>query len=329
VFEGPALVFGAGGFIGANLVRALFRSDVEVHAVVRPSTDLWRLEGIGWQLSLHRVDIRDADAVRALVARIGPEVVFNLVAGSVRAEDPGSRQESLDTSLLGARSLIEALVETPVRRVVHLGSHLEYAQRDRRLREDDPIAPGSFRGTVKATETAQWLHAERARSVPVTVLRPFHVYGPWEGPSRLIPTAIRCALSALPMPIVDYETRRDPVFVEDVVEACVLATRRELARGEVFNVGSGEEWTTADLVSAVAQVAGKPIRLRKGANRLQTTDTPHSRADVTKAARLLEWRPRHGLLEGLERTLRWHVSRRGGRAGGVAERDGAVRTTRA
>jgi nucleoside-diphosphate-sugar epimerase len=318
-------VFGAGGFIGANLVRALFRSDLEVHAVVRPSSDLWRLEGIGWQLSLHRLDVRDPEAVRALVARIRPELVFNLVAGRVRAEDPASRQETLDTSLLGARSLIEALVETPVRRVVHLGSHLEYAQRDRRLREDDPIAPGSFRGTVKATETAQWLHAERIRSVPVTVIRPFHVYGPWEGPSRLIPTAIWCALSGVPMPIVDYETRRDPVFVEDVVEACVLATRRELARGEVINVGSGEEWTTTDLVDAVAQVAGRPIRLRRGAYRLQTTDSPHSRADISKAARVLEWRPRHGLREGLERTFRWHLTRTGDRPGPRPPRDPAVR----
>jgi nucleoside-diphosphate-sugar epimerase len=308
---GPVLVTGAGGFIGANLVRALFRADAEVHALVRPSTDLWRLEGVRWQLVLHLADVRDAGAVRDVVAAVRPDVVYNLAVGRARPENPVSRQESMDTSLLGARALLDAIAMHPVRRVVHLGSHLEYAARERALREDAPIAPGSFRGTVKATETAQWLHAARMRSIPLTVLRPFHVYGPWEAPTRLIPTAIRCAMSGTDMPIVDSETRRDPVFVEDVVEACLLAATRELARGEVFNVGSGEEWSTADMVNAVAKAVGRPIGLRRGAYRSHTTDSPHSRADVTKAARLLGWRPGHSFHQGLERTVPWYLARRG------------------
>jgi nucleoside-diphosphate-sugar epimerase len=323
VIGGPALVFGAGGFIGSDLVRALFRADVDVHAVVRPSTDLWRLEGIGWQFSLHRLDVRDAVAVGDVVASVRPEVVFNLVVGRARPEDPVSRQESMDTSLLGARSLIEAVSRTRVRRVVHLGSHLEYAARDRALREDDPIAPGSFRGTVKATETAKWLHAARSRSISVTVLRPFHVYGPWETPSRLVPTAIRCAYSGRDMPIVDPVTRRDPVFVEDVVEACLLAATRELAVAQVFNVGSGQEWTTADIVDAVAEVTGRPIGLRRGAYPSHMGDNAHSRADITKAERLLGWRPRHRLREGLTRSVRWYLSRAGGRPAAAHDRAGA------
>jgi UDP-glucose 4-epimerase len=320
VIQGPVLVTGAAGFIAANLVRALFRADVEVHAAVRPTTDLWRLDGVGWQFSVHRVDVRDADAMREVVASVRPEVVFNLAVGRARPEDPVSRQESMDTSLLGARSLLNAVAHTPVRRVVHLGSHLEYASRDRPLREDDPIAPGSFRGTVKATETGQWLHAARVRSIPVTVLRPFHVYGPWEASSRLVPTAIRCAYSGSDMPIVDPVTRRDPVFVEDVVEACLLAATRELAVREVFNVGSGEEWTTAQVVEAVAEVTGRPIGMRRGTYPSHTTDSAHSRADISKATRLLGWRPRHRLREGLERAVHWSLSRAGAGWRGRIER---------
>ncbi len=312
------LVTGAAGFVGVNLCRALEGA----HGVVRPGGREWRLPALPASARVHPVDLRDAEAVRRLFQEVRPRVVFHAAAHS--AYDGASLGERARDDLLALAHLLDALIaarettESPVERVVVLGSSLAYGPSARPHREDDRLRPASARGALRAAASDLALGAARAARLPIVELRLFSVYGPWEPLYRLVPRAIRAALTGeeLPLTAPDAEggPRRDPVFVADVVEACLRAATAPGIDGRAINVGSGSEVTNEEMVRAVERAVGRPVRARPGAYPHHGTDTAHWRADVSRAAELLGWRPRHALAEGLAVTVEW--MREGLRTGG-------------
>jgi nucleoside-diphosphate-sugar epimerase len=144
------------------------------------------------------------------------------------------------------------------------------------------------------------------------VVRLFSVYGPWEARHRLVPQAIRAALTGEELPLTGPELRRDFVFVDDVVDACLRAASVDAALGEAINIGTGVETANEELVAEVERVIGKEVRTRIGAYSARETDSAHWRADISKAKRLLGWEPRYTLAAGLARTAAWMESLPGG-----------------
>lgn len=163
----------------------------------------------------------------------------------------------------------------------------------------------TFRGLAKATASmvASWyaLHG----GLNVTILRFFSVYGPWESPSRFIPTVLRAAIRGEEIRLTAPGFRHDFVFVEDVVAACLRAAEAELASGEVFNIGSGQQWANEEVVALVERLVGHRLPVRVGAYPAQPPDTHHWQANIAKARALLGWAPAHSLEEGLRKTLTW------------------------
>lgn len=107
------------------------------------------------------------------------------------------------------------------------------------------------------------------------------------------------------LPLTGPGLRRDFVFVDDVVEACLRAAATEAVLGEVMNVGTGVETSNEQLVAEVGRVLGREIRVGTGAYPPHETDRPHWRADIAKVRRLLDWEPRHSLAEGIAQTADW------------------------
>jgi nucleoside-diphosphate-sugar epimerase len=137
------------------------------------------------------------------------------------------------------------------------------------------------------------------------MLRLFSVYGYWEASTRLIPAAIMAALRNREIALTPPGYQRDLIFVEDVVEACLLAVEAEKAVGEILNVGSGEQWSNEQVVEMVQAVCGRRFGVRVGAYPARPSDTTHWVADNRKAQELLGWKPRHMLRSGLEKTIAW------------------------
>ena len=300
------LVTGASGFIGANLVRALLDQDAQVHAVVRSPAGSWRLQEVLHRITAHAADITDGDAVKAAVRQSRPDFVCHLAATHGHPMDAGGRARALQVSVMGTSNLLEAVRESECCRFVHVGSSLEYGPRSRPLRETDPLLPTTFRGVVKAASMLLCLQFWREQVRPVVMLRPFSVYGPWESPERLIPTAIRAALDGLPLDLTAPGIRRDPVFVADVVQACLLALTEPRAVGQVINVGSGQQVTNEQIVEAVQIATGRTLHIRVGAHQPHPPDTTCWVADIRRAARLLHWAPSYTLDQGLRATVEWH-----------------------
>ena len=311
LIPGPALagrrvlVTGAAGFVGVNVCRAFAAAGAQTVGLVRPAGTRWRLPALEQAAEVLARDLRDFDGVRRAVADRAPEIVVHAAARSPYDREAPLRRFAED-DLLGLAHLLDALADVPCKRLIFLGSSLEYGPSDRPHREDDPLRPASRRGALRAAAALLAREGGRERGVETVELRLFSVYGPWEPPHRLIPRAIRAALAGTELPLTPPGLRRDPVFVEDVADACLRASAAPGVGGTTINVGSGAQVANEEIVAAIERVTGRPIAAQPGAYRPHGTDRRCWIADVGRARELLGWTPRHSLEQGLAVTVAWH-----------------------
>ena len=300
--ERNALVTGAGGFIGANLARRLCRDGYDVHLVVRPRGDRWRLEGLAEHAEIHEADLADAAAVRRLVSVVEPDLIFHAAAhGAYPTQSDLHRM--LAVNVLGTVNLLGACLERGFSGFVHTGSSSEYGFKDHAPREDDYLEPNSDYAVTKAAATLYCRHVAVDRGVNVTTLRLYSAYGPWEEPTRLIPTLITRGLVGEIPDLASPDVARDYIYVDDVVDACVVAAAAD--SGEIYNLGTGVQTTLSEVVELARRVMGIDAEPRWGSMRNRSWDTSVWVADTGYAERKLGWRPRIGFEAGLRQTVEW------------------------
>ena len=191
------------------------------------------------------------DSVCRIVEEVAPDVVFHC-ATERRQEYPAT----LMGNVLGTANLLEATRLDSKLRFVHLASSLEYGPSDRPLRETDRLQPTTRYGASKAGGTLLAQQAAHSGRRHVVVLRLFHVYGPWESPHRLVPTAIMAAHTGTELHLTTGDFRRDYIYVDDVVTACLRAAEAERISGEAINIGTAVETSNEELVHHVEGVMG-------------------------------------------------------------------------
>lgn len=300
---------GAGGFVGATLVRALCDAGSEVVGLIRPGARSLRLDSFDGRVQLLEVDVAEGRALESAVARSRPDLAVNLVVAGTHPTTLTGRMAQLEVSVLGTAGLVEGLARAGCSRLVHLGSSLEYGPRERPLREDDDVAPVVPRGIAKAAETVVCIGLAKALGLSAVVLRPFSIYGPWEHESRLVPAAIHAALNQLELPLTEPGLSHDFVYVGDVVRAIVLALGAPASLdGRVFNVGSGVSTTNEELVETVGRITGRRIRTAPGAFPTRAHDNRVWIADTRRARTELGW-VSTDLEAGLRSTISWWQAR--------------------
>lgn len=300
----PVLVTGAAGFVGACAVRELLRRGHQVHALVRPQSDDWRLRPVRTELHVHGGDLADAAAVRRVVQAVRPRAVVHLAThGAYEAQDDA--RAILRTNVFGTLNLLEASVEAGVAAFVNAGSSSEYGFKSAPMREADVLEPNSFYAVGKAAQTHLCRLLARRSRMGIAVFRLFSVYGPWEEPTRLIPTLLRRARVGLPLCMTAPRTARDFVYVDDVLDALLNLSAVSRLRGEVVNLGTGVETTLETVVATVQRLLGDRSPVHWGAMADRHWDSTRWVADPSRARALLGWEPRHTLHQGLARTADW------------------------
>jgi dolichol-phosphate mannosyltransferase len=297
------LITGGTGFVGANVVRGMIERGFEVHALVRATHKPWRLEQVDG-VRLHVVDLLDRAAVDALFGHTRPTFVLHLAAyGAYSSQTDVAR--CVRTNLEAAVILMDAAAEHGVERFVNTGSSSEYGFQDHAPDEAEALEPNSLYAVTKAGATAYAGHLGRSGRLRTTTLRLYSVYGPYEEPTRLIPTLILAGLRGTYPPLVSPTIARDFVYVDDVVRAYDAALRGDLVAGSVYNIGTGVQTTLGDAVEVSRSLFGIAKAPAWGSMEERRWDTSTWVANVSRVRRELGWAPETSFDDGFRRTAAW------------------------
>lgn len=302
------LVTGAGGFIGSHLVERLVALGATTRALVHyNSAGSW-----GWldhspvatQVDVRAGDVRDEACVRR--AMEGVEVVFHLAALIGIPYSYEAPHSYVHTNVEGSLHVLQAARAAGVQRVVHTSTSEVYGSAQRiPMDEQHPLVGQSpySASKIAADQFATAFH--RSFGLPVVTVRPFNTFGPRQSARAVIPTIITQALTQPAITLGNVETQRDVTLVLDTVEGFVKAGSTPGVDGEVFNLGTGTHHSVAQLAALIQQVVGveKPVVVEATRQRPAASEVDRLCADATKAARLLDWKPRHTLEEGLRVTV--------------------------
>ena len=286
-------------------MRRLLGEGHRVEAIVRPGTELWRLGDLGRELALHELDLRDSEAVARLVSRLAPEWVFHLAAHGAYSSQTEVRR-IFDTTLGGTVNLLEACLVAGFAAFVNAGSSSEYGHKDHAPSESEPLAPNSHYAVAKAAASMYCAYSAQRADAHAVTLRLYSVYGPWEEPARFIPTLLARGLDGQLPPLVNSDVARDFVYVDDAVDACLLAAQApETPRGAIYNVASGVQTTIRDAVELASRLLAIEAEPRWGSMSDRQWDTDVWVGDSSLIAERLGWQPRHDLEAGLAATAEW------------------------
>lgn len=305
------LVTGGAGFIGSHLVEGLLSSGCRVRVLDDLSTGMpANLAHLTSAPELVHGDVADPDTVAR--AMEGIEVVFHLAALASVQRSVEAPADSHRVCATGTLHVLDAARRAGARRVVYAGSASAYGLPTGEVQsEDTPVQPLSPYAAAKLSGEVYCQAFTSTYGLETVRLRFFNVFGPRQRADSPYSGVIAIFADLLgqgrtPTIFGDGQQTRDFVYVSDVVKVCQLAAEKPGVSGEVFNVGTGRGTRLLELVEALNRQLGTRITPRHGEARVG--DIRHSRADVTRARRLLGYEPTVGLEEGLARTLAWYRS---------------------
>lgn len=308
------LITGGAGAIGANLVRELVNQDHAVLAVIRSSSNLWRLEDFKEKIGLVECELDDPDQVNYLFNEHRPDHVVNLAGTGIypyqyQAEDRSAREQEIRrTNERITENILEAFKRNPkdIKSFIQAGTVFEYGSRPGQVKESD-IDIGDILNSYSAAKirlTTLCAEYVRAYSLPINVLRLFTAYGPFEDPIRAIEATILRALSGAPIKVVSGVTK-DFIYISDMVSAIISTSQLHDVKGEIINIGSGYGATLEEMANLVKEITGSNSEIILDESYRRKKDSSCF-ADIEKAKKLLDWQPEHSLKEGLLKTVDWY-----------------------
>jgi dTDP-glucose 4,6-dehydratase len=306
------LVTGGAGFIPSHFVRHLLLHTGHEVVSLDAITYAGNLENLADVLSHPRLsfvqgDIRDERAVRRIVPEV--DVVVHAAANShVEQSIREGARAFVSTNVEGTRILLDAARDAELDLFVLISSCEVYGSgAEEPIAEDALLEPRSPYSATKAAADRLGYAYHVTYGMPVTIVRPFTNYGPFQHPEKMIPRFVTQALRDDPLTIHGPGTAsRDWVYVDDHAEAIARVIEAgDAVAGEALNVATGKGRSVVEIAELVLDLLGKPRSLK-----VHTDDRPgqvtRNVGSPEKAAALLGWRARTSFEDGLARTVSWY-----------------------
>jgi len=310
------LITGGLGFIGSNLARRLVELDAEVvlvdSLIPEYGGNRANIAGIEDVVTVNVSDVRDAHSLRSLIR--GQDVLFNLAGQTSHVDSLYDPYTDLEINCRAQLSILETCRgESPEAKVVFASTRQLYG-RPQYLPVDEshPVVPVDPNGVNKAAGEAYHLVYGRIHGLRCSVLRLTNTYGPRmrvkDDRQTFLGTWLRLAVLGEELAIFgDGSQRRDFTYVDDAVDAFLLAGAREEADGEIFNLGGDHPVSLLELAELLVELAPEAsYRLVPFPEERLTIDIGDYVADDRKIREQLGWTPSVGLREGVARSLDYY-----------------------
>jgi len=314
-----ALVTGGAGFIGSHMADRLIEDGFEVTIIDDESTGM--RENVNPGARYVKGDIQDVKTLESAFDPI-PDVVFHIAGKASTIKSFDDPYEDLTTNIIGTVNIIQLCLKLRVPRLLYASSMTVYGEpMNLPIPESEPAKPISYYGITKFS-AERYVHSTGLRNdldfdFNVTSFRMFNVYGPrqsLENPYQgVVAIFISCALKDKPITIFwDGKQSRDFIYIDDVIDAWMLALNNPKTYGHVFNLGYGKRHTINQLADAVLKAVGKNReQCQINYEEKRPGDQRHMEADIYKAQKILDWNPKVSFEDGMLRTVEWATKEEG------------------
>lgn len=307
------LITGSDGFIGSHLVERFLNENCEIRAFVfYNSFNSW-----GWldslskeqlsKIEIFQGDIRDAHVVRKAIKDI--DIICHLAALIGIPYSYIAPESYIDTNVKGTLNIIEAAKEFNTQKVIITSTSETYGSALYvPIDEVHPAQPQSPYSASKIAADSISMSFYNSFNIPISIIRPFNTYGPRQSARAIIPSIIIQILkNQQKIELGNLYPTRDLTFVLDTCEAYIKMCQKDNTDGQIINIGNSKEISIGDLANLIKNLMDSDIEIVSSNDRIRPEKSEVDRlyADITKAAQILEWKPKYSLKEGLEITIDW------------------------
>lgn len=304
-------ITGAEGFFGSHLTEYLINSNFNVTALIQYNS----FHNYGWLNDLRRLknkkikflfgDIRDSSFIFDVTKN--HDVIINLAALISIPYSYTSVKSYLDTNLIGLYNILEASKKNNIKQLIHTSTSEVYGTAMYSpIDEKHPLQPQSPYSASKIAADNLALSYFYSYNLPVTILRPFNMFGPRQSTRAIIPTIITQVLKKKIIELGNLDISRDFNFVLDIAEGYKKSILNNKTNGQIINLGSGLEIKIHELLKIIKKISNKKFKIKIKSNRIRPKNSEVFRliACNKKAFKLLGWKPKFKNKNNFESALK-------------------------
>ncbi len=305
--KGPIFIFGAGGFIGSNLLYKISSQRDDVYGIIRNKTNSWRLNA----LNINRekiliADVLSKEELKLIFDRYSPKTIFNL---SAYGSSSYQRDYNLiyNVNLIGTANIMDTSNKESI--FINAGSSSEYGYNSSNSSESNQLQPNSHYSVSKIASSYLTSFYAKMHNRLALNLRLFSIYGQFEDANRLIPKLIEKARSNKLPKLVSKNISRDFVFIDDCIDAFIQSahslSKNTKISGNSYNICSGKMSTIEELVNEATNLFNISEKPNWGSMKNRSWDQDSWYGDPTNTSNDLGWTSKTSIKEGLKKCYEW------------------------
>jgi dTDP-glucose 4,6-dehydratase len=291
------LILGGTGFIGYHLAKEALRRGFQVSSVSKNKPLKKRY------LKKVKYIIADLSNKNSFNKKI--EYDFHYVVNLAGYVNHSDKIRTYKSHYLGCKNISNFFLNIKIKRFVQVGSSMEYGLAKSPQKENFKCKPKSIYGRAKFLSTNYLLNLFFKKKFPVTVVRLYQVYGPYQDLNRFIPIVINSCKNNRNFPCSHGRQYRDFLYIDDLIEAFFLILKNPKTEGEIFNIGLGKPLKVRGIIDKILGYykSGNP---QFGKIKLRKEEQMKIYPDISKAKKFLKWKPKITFTKGLTKTIQYY-----------------------
>ena len=300
------LVTGGAGFIGSEVVSQLLEKKSLVTVLDNFSSGKRQYLPKSKQLKIIKGDIRDEKNTAKAVK--DQDVIINLAALPFIPDSFHHPSDFFSVNTMGSVNVLWKAINAKTPELfIHISTSEVYGSAQKTpMDENHPTAPHSTYAVSKLAADRSAFTLYKENGFPTVVIRPFNSYGPRFTEPYIIPEIMNQLLKGTKeLTLGNVNTSRDFTFVQDTADGILRCIDNKKAIGEIINIGSGTEISILNLAKKILKISKKKIPIKYDESRERPYDVNRLICDNKKANKLLKWKPKVSMLDGLTRSYEW------------------------